>query len=121
MTPSELTALREKEHRWQRRFLDLNAPAGLDRVIARLDELASATRPANWESLRYWSETPSVSRVGARAGVGYEEELSASDGMDYLLSQAVPVCRLMGPRLAVFCRVMGPGLLQHEGATGAEA
>ncbi|MGH7326987.1 MAG: DUF5131 family protein, partial [Polyangiaceae bacterium] len=33
----------------------------------------------------------------------------------------VPVCSLMGPRIGVFCRVMGPGHLQHEWPTGEGA
>ena len=35
----------------------------------------------------------------------------------YGVQTYVSVCSLMGPLLGEFCRIMGPALLQHDGAT----
>ncbi len=57
-------------------------------AVARLDQLVSAVKPVDWEAIRYFEDAPSVLRVGARAGVGFEEELAPPEGLRYLLGQA---------------------------------
>jgi hypothetical protein len=44
ISAEDLTALREREHAWRRRFADVAAPPGFAEVVARLDELLNAVR-----------------------------------------------------------------------------
>jgi hypothetical protein len=87
-SPDDLRALRAKDHAWQKRLADALAPPGFPAVAARLDELVSAVRPADWEAIRYWGEDPTVYRVGASNGEAFEETFSVPDGLGYLLAQA---------------------------------
>jgi hypothetical protein len=88
LSPERIQELREHEHTFTKRFNDVAAPPGFDKVVARLDALLSAVLPADWEAVRYWGDDPTVYREGARAGAAFSEELSASEGVAYLLSQA---------------------------------
>ncbi|HVK84682.1 MAG TPA: hypothetical protein VM513_11275 [Kofleriaceae bacterium] len=88
LPPDQLRALREKERVWDKHASDVTAPPGFANVVARLDGLLSAVRPADWDAIRYWSEDPSLTRVGARDGVGVDEAVPVIEGMTYLLAQA---------------------------------
>lgn len=88
LPPAELRALREKEHAWFRRLHDASAPPGFAEVVARLNGLLDAVRPADWEVTRYWGDDPSVYRVGAKGGVAFHDELAPADGLDLLLTLA---------------------------------
>ena len=85
---AEIQRLRELDHRWHRRFADANAPRGLAEVVARLDALVSSVRPADWEAIRYYSDGPSVYRVGARDGESFSDELPTAESLDVLLRMA---------------------------------
>jgi hypothetical protein len=88
LPPGELLSLRQKEKDWQRHFYDVSAPPGCDKVVARLDQLLSSVPPADWEAIRYYSEAPSVYRVGASHGVAFQDELPFGPALEKLLADS---------------------------------
>jgi hypothetical protein len=87
LSPGELQALREKERAWMKRMLDARAPVGFPAVVTRLDALISAVPPVDWEVVRYWSDEPEVSKVGAKGGVSFARALPVAEGLEALLGE----------------------------------
>jgi hypothetical protein len=78
-----------KQYRIYERHLD-DAIAGPERgaVIARLDALVSLVPPADWSTVKYYEDGPTVYRVGAKGGHSFEEDLPPAESLDFLLHAA---------------------------------
>jgi len=84
-SPTEVTALRAKEHTWFNHFEDVAAPPAAAAAIARLDALVERVRPADFEATRYYADTATVYQVGASGGVAFEHDLGPEPGLARLL------------------------------------
>jgi hypothetical protein len=87
MPPGELKQLRLEDHAWSRHLADVRAPEGFPAVAARLDELVSSVAPVDWETTRYEDDYQVVLHVGVLHGQPFNDELSMTDGLEFLLRQ----------------------------------
>ena len=88
--PETQQEIRELDHRWHRRFADASAPPGFAEVVARLDALLNSVTPLDWEEVRYYSDGPSVYRVGVRNGQSFGRDLPVGESLDILAATTPP-------------------------------
>lgn len=88
MSEVEAEAYRRQYHQYVRRMDDVLAGPELAAVVARLDALMNAVKPADWERTYYYEDEPSVAHVGVRGGTSFSEELEPAAAMTWLLAAA---------------------------------